>query len=273
LILSKALKAQKEAEDESCQITLGNLRTKVVSLRNEALEKDKILFFLVDRLKSNEAKLSAQAEAHKAEVEDLKKKLAEMNENFEVAKAKLEINEIKRLRVQKNVEELCESKEGCYEISLECAKTLKNSFAKVGAYSLEQKFICGDPDGVVQWFNREVKAFDEILSDHRDFYAFAGARGVAATLEKAGCEHVKTAAQLEFFFSVEDTKDPLAEASTLGGRFYSDVWMNGGREMADEAIRKNEKESHDAQEEAKRAEEVAERARLIGTFTQIQLRC
>jgi hypothetical protein len=30
-----------------------------------------------------------------------------------------------------------------------CAKTLKDSFAKVGAYSSEQKFIRGDPDGVV----------------------------------------------------------------------------------------------------------------------------
>jgi hypothetical protein len=40
---------------------------------------------------------------------------------------------------------------------------------------------------------------------------------------------------------VEDIKDPLAEASTLGDRFYSDVWMKGGREMTDEAIRKNEK--------------------------------
>jgi hypothetical protein len=136
LILSKALKAQKEAEDESCQIALGNLRTEVVSLRNEALEKDKILFSLLDRLKSNKDKLSAQAEAHKVEVEDLKK-FVEMNENFEVAKAKREIRKIERLRVQKNVEELRESKEGCYEIFLECAKTLKNSFAKVGAYSSE----------------------------------------------------------------------------------------------------------------------------------------
>jgi hypothetical protein len=32
------------------------------------------------------------------------------------------------------------------------------------------------------------------------------------------------------------------------------------------------KKSHDAQEEAKQTEEVAERARLIGTFTEIQLR-
>jgi hypothetical protein len=36
------------------------------------------------------------------------------------------------------------------------------------------------------------------------------------------------------------------------------------REIADEAIRRNEKESHNTLEEAKRAEEVAECARLIG---------
>ena len=47
------------------------------------------------------------------------------------------------------------------------------------------------------------------------------------------------------------------------------MWMKGGREMVDEAIRKNEKESHDAQEETKRAEEAAEHARLLGTFTEI----
>jgi hypothetical protein len=34
--------------------------------------------------------------------------------------------------------------------------------------------------------------------------------------------------------------------------------------MADEAIKRNEKESHDALEEAKRAKEAVERARLIG---------
>ena len=71
----------------------------------------------MDRLKTSEAKLSAQAEAHKAEVEDLKKKLAETSEKFEVAMEKHEISEIERLRVQKNVEELRDSKERCYEIS------------------------------------------------------------------------------------------------------------------------------------------------------------
>jgi hypothetical protein len=45
--------------------------------------------------------------------------------------------------------------------------------------------------------------------------------------------------------------------------------MKGGHEIDDEAIRKNEKEPHNAQEEAKQAEEAAERARLIGTFTEV----
>jgi hypothetical protein len=251
LILSKALKAQKDAEDESCKIALGNLRSEVISLRNKALEKDRISLYLVEELKSSEASLAAQAEAHKAEVEELKKKVAEAAEKFEVEAVKHEICENERSRAQKNCNELRASKEKCYEISLECAKKLKDSFARVGAYSSEQKFIHGDTDGVVQWISGEVEAFDEILSDQGDFYAFAGALGVTSILEKAGCEHAKAIVQPGFVFSVDNLEDPSAEASVLGGRFYSEVWMKGGREIADEAIRKNEKESHDAQEEAK----------------------
>jgi hypothetical protein len=48
---------------------------------------------------------------------------------------------------------------------------------------------------------------------------FSGARGVSAILEKAGCNHVKTLAQAEAAFSVDNTKDPSAEASFLGGKF------------------------------------------------------
>jgi hypothetical protein len=143
----------------------------------------------VDRLKRSEAKLNAQSEAHKAEVEGLKKKLAKMNEDFEVVKANQEISEWTSSRLQNNVDELCESKERRYEKSLDCAKKLKDSFAKVGAYSSEQKFIRGDPEGVIQCIGKEDEAFEEILSDRGDFCAFAGARGVAAVLEKTGCEH------------------------------------------------------------------------------------
>jgi hypothetical protein len=191
-----------------------------------------------------------------------------MSKKFELAKAKQEISEWTSSRLEKNVEELRGSREKCYEVSIECAKKLKDSFAKVGAYSSEQKFIRGDPEGVIQWIGEEVKAFEEILSDRGDFCAFAGARGVVAVLEKTRCEHVKTAAQAEAVFFIDNTMEPSVEATLIGGKFYSGVWMKGGREIADEAIKKNEKESHDAREEAKRAEEAAERARRIGIITE-----
>jgi hypothetical protein len=194
LILSNALRAQKNAEDESCQIALGNLRSEVIKLRNEAMEKDKILLSLVDKVKKDEAKFNAQSKAHKDKVEDLRKKLAEANENFELAKVKQEISEWSNTRLEKNVEKLRESKEKCFEKSLDCVRKLKTSFAKVGAYSSEENFIRGDPEGVIDWISGEAEAFEEILSDRGDICAFASARGVAAILEKVGCDHVKAAA-------------------------------------------------------------------------------
>jgi hypothetical protein len=113
------LRAQKNVEDESCQIALSNLRSKVIRLRNEAAEKDKILLSLVHRVKKDEAKFNVQSEAHKAEVENLQKKLAEANENFELVKVKQEISEWSNVRLEKNVEDLRESKERCFEKSLD----------------------------------------------------------------------------------------------------------------------------------------------------------
>jgi hypothetical protein len=165
---------------------------------------------------------------------------------------KHEICEIERSRAQKNADELCAAKEKCCEISLECAKNLKNSFAKVGAYSSEHRFIHGNPDDIIQWINGEVEAFKEVLSDRRDFCAFVGSYGATSILEKAGCDQAKVVDQSDFAFSFDDIRNPSAEATTLGGKFYSEIWLKGGREIADEAIKRNEKESHDASEETKR---------------------
>jgi hypothetical protein len=194
LILSNALRAQKNVEDEICVIDLSNLRSEVIKLRNEAMEKDKILLTLVDKVKKDKAKFNTQSEAYKAEVEDLRKKLAEANENFELAKAKQEISEWSNTRLDKNVEELRESKEWCFEKSLDCVRKLKTSFAKVGAYSSKENFVRGGLEGVIDWISGEAEAFEEILSDSGDICAFTGARGIATILEKAGCDHVKAAA-------------------------------------------------------------------------------
>jgi hypothetical protein len=85
LILSNALRAQKNAEDESCTIALNNLRSEVIELRNEGLKKDKILISLVKKVKEDEANFKAQAKVQKTEIEDLRRELAKAKENCALA--------------------------------------------------------------------------------------------------------------------------------------------------------------------------------------------
>jgi hypothetical protein len=49
---------------------------------------------------------------------------------------------------------------------------------------------------------------------------------------------VKALAQAEATLSIADTKDPSAEASLVGGKFFTDIWENGGRGMAHKIIKK-----------------------------------
>jgi hypothetical protein len=218
----------------------------------------------VDKVKGDEANFKAQSEIQKNEIEDLRKQLAETKVKCAVAEADRDASEYWKNYLEKMVAELCASKERCFKKSVECVKKIKASFANVGAYSNEDNFIRGDPEGVIEWISSEAEAFEEILSDRGDVCAFSGARGAAAILEKAGCEHVKTLAQADTAFSVDDTKDPSAEASLLGGKFFTDIWDNGGRAIAHEIIKKNEKDIHDSRETTKKAEKSAELERRIG---------
>jgi hypothetical protein len=54
-----AMRAQKSAEDEGCTMALNNLRSEVIELRNEGLEKDKILISLENKAKEDEANYKA----------------------------------------------------------------------------------------------------------------------------------------------------------------------------------------------------------------------
>jgi hypothetical protein len=200
LILSNALRAQKNVEDEGCTIALNNLHSEVIELRNEGLEKDKILNSLVNKIKEDEATSKAQAEAQKCEIEDLRKQLAEAKLKCAVGEAERDASDYWKNYWEKTVVKLRASKEKCFEKSIECVKKIKTSFANVGAYSSEDNFVRGDPEGPIEWISSEAEAFEEILNDRGDVCAFSGVRGIAAILEKAGCEHVKTLAQAEAAF-------------------------------------------------------------------------
>jgi hypothetical protein len=93
LILSNALRAQKNIEDEGYTMALNNLRSEVIELRNEGLEKDKKLISLVNRVKEDEASSKAQDEVQKNEIEDLRKQLAKAKEKCAVAEANREASE------------------------------------------------------------------------------------------------------------------------------------------------------------------------------------
>ena len=107
-------------------------------------------------------------------------------------------------------------------------------------------------------------AFEEVLNSRVDICAFSGARGIAAILERKSCDHVKSLAQSEAALSSEDIKDPSAEASLVGGKFFTDIWDNGGWEMVQEIIRKSEKGIHDARKVAEATEKSAEPEGQIG---------
>jgi hypothetical protein len=52
---------------------------------------------------------------------------------------------------------------------------------------------------------------------------FSGAWGISAILDKAGCDNIKTMSQTKAAFPIDDTKNPSAEATLMGGKFYNDV--------------------------------------------------
>jgi hypothetical protein len=156
-------------------MALNNLRSEVIELRNEGLEKDKILISLVNTVKEDEASFKAQDEIQKNEIEDLRKQPTEAKEKCGLAEANRDISEYWKNYLEITVEELRASKKRCFEKSLSCVEKIKASFANVGAYSNEDNFIRGDPEGVIQWISGEAKAFEEILSDRGDVCVFSGA--------------------------------------------------------------------------------------------------
>jgi hypothetical protein len=93
LILSNALRAQKNIEDEGYTMALNNLHSEVIELRNEGLEKDNILISLVNKIKEDESTSKVQAEAQKSEIEDLRRQLAEAKEKCAVAEANRDTRE------------------------------------------------------------------------------------------------------------------------------------------------------------------------------------
>ena len=65
-----------------------------------------------------------------------------------------------------SVKELRVSQRKCYVKSIKCVKKIKSSFTSVGAFSSEQNFSRGNPEGPMEWISHEAEAFG-ILEDEK----------------------------------------------------------------------------------------------------------
>jgi hypothetical protein len=133
---------------------------------------------LVNKIKEDEASSKVQAEAQKSEIEDLRKQLAEAKLKCVVAEADRDASDTGKIILKKQLQSFAHPKKGVLKKSMECVKKIKTSFANMGAYSNEDNFIRGNPEGVIEWISGEAEAFEEILSDRGDVCAFSGARGL-----------------------------------------------------------------------------------------------
>jgi hypothetical protein len=56
------------------------------------------------------------------------------------------------------------------------------------------------PDNIpkaLEWIEKEVEVFDEVMVGHGDFCALVASRGTAAIFAKDGCNHLKTINKLK----------------------------------------------------------------------------
>jgi hypothetical protein len=161
------------------------------------------------------------------------------------------------VEVQKNVEELRQAKEECYNVAMQCSDKLKMLLLVLVHSRLSEISFVVTPRVSSNGLTVKLKHLAKLLLAG-GFLCLRRRSGAVSLLENAGCEHAKAVIQPDFLVS--------AEATVVSEKLYSEVWKNGDREIEDEAIRQSKEESHLAAEEARKAEEVTECERRIGTF-------
>jgi hypothetical protein len=126
----------------------------------------------------------------------------------------------------------------CADFATRCVNQLKGIFNSVGAAFEEFNPSTEDIPGAFVHIENEVEAVDEIITGHVDFCALVASRGTTSAFMKAGCTHTKTVNKPNFNLSTSDLVDIPAEARSIGNIFITQIWANGGRELAEDEARK-----------------------------------
>jgi hypothetical protein len=79
----------------------------------------------------------------------------------------------------------------CYGFAAQCPLRLREIFSSVEAMSGEEKCSIDDITKALEFVEKEINEFDEVMEGHGDFYALVAARGTANIFAKAGCKHLR----------------------------------------------------------------------------------
>jgi hypothetical protein len=218
---------QQDLEDKKNEATIEDLEKKIRD-HEAALEKKDFAF------QSMEGSL---AEA-KAKIDRLNSELLLKSEKFEQEKKDLETKLEAEIEKSSNLEKsLKELRDKCLDFGNRCMQRLKRVFNSVGASSEKFKPSVEDLPSTFEYIEGEADALDEVIARHADFCALLASRGTATAFIKTGCTHGKIVNRPNFGLSPADLIDIPSLARSIGNRFITQIWINGGRKMAGDEAR------------------------------------
>jgi hypothetical protein len=173
-----------------------------------------------------------------AEITRLNSELLLKSKSFEQEKknfdTKLKAEVEKSSNLQKTLKEL---QDKCLNFGNRCVQRLKQVFNSVGASSEKFEPSVEDLSGTFEHLEGEVHALDEVIAGHDDFCALLASRGIAVAFMKTGCTHEKIVNWPNFSLSPVDLTDIPSLARSIGNRFITQIWTNGGRNLAGDEAR------------------------------------
>jgi hypothetical protein len=239
---------QQELEEEKNKTIIQDLEDKVKNYEAALKKKDFVIQDLEIIVKEHEAALEKKdfvihsMEGSLAEVQTendrLNNELLKKSEKSEQEKKNLETSLKTKIEKNSNLQKsLKELQEKCLNFGSRCVQRLKNVFHSIGASSDKFTPSTKNLPSTLEYIEGEVDALDEVIAGHADFCALLASRGIATAFLKAGCTHGKIVNRSNFSLSPTDLVDIPSLTRSIGNRFMTQIWVNGGRKMAGDEAR------------------------------------
>jgi hypothetical protein len=121
----------------------------------------------------------------------------------------------------------------CSSFATQCSLHLREIFSSVGAMLGEEKYFVDDIPKALEFVEKEINEFDEVMEGRGDFCALVAARGTTTIFAKTGCKHLRDVNKPTFTISLDDLENIPSEARSMGNRFITQIWAKGGQELAE----------------------------------------